>query len=247
MNMQPVDFPVVNFFGGPGAGKSTAAAGLFYELKKRWVSAELVTEFAKELVWSDSAHLLSKQNYVFANQEHRLNRLINKVDVAITDSPLLLSAFYAPEAYPLSFKQSVFDFFQMYRNINIFVERSHQYAAEGRLQNQGEADALSESMKRFLMDNGIPYYIITANDANPSYLCHWLHETRLVRFPETSRPFDADDVPPPGWIKPVLEQGFDGLGQPIQLAAAVGRRYVPDGVRTDGTMERTDDLQSGAP
>lgn len=236
--MKPIDFPVINFFGGPGAGKSTAAAGLFYELKKRWVSAELVTEFAKELVWSDSAHLLSQQNYVFANQEHRLNRLENKVDVAITDSPLLLSAFYAPESYPLSFKQSVFDFFQLYRNINIFVERSHQYAEEGRLQNQAEADALSDSMKRFLLDNGIPFYIVTANDANPSFLCHWLYESKLIRFPAHFRPFSDAEVPPPGWIRPALEQGFDGEGLPIAHAAAVGRRYVPDGVRTKGEPSR---------
>lgn len=243
--MQPIDFPVVNFFGGPGAGKSTAAAGLFYELKKRWVSAELVTEFAKDLVWSDSAHLLSKQNYVFANQEHRINRLAGKVDVAISDSPLLLSAFYAPEDYPLSFKQSVFDFFKMYRNINIFVERSHEYAVSGRLQNQGEADALADSMKRFLRDNGVPYYIITANDANPVYLCHWLQEAQLIRFPETSKPFEGEDLPPPGWIKPVLEQALDGMGQPIRLGAAVGRRYVPDGVRTVGDQASVEGLPFG--
>lgn len=232
--MKAIDFPVVNFFGGPGAGKSTAAAGLFYELKKRWVSAELVTEFAKELVWEDSAHLLSRQHYVFATQENRLNRLVNKVDVAITDSPLLLSAFYAPETYPLSFKQSVFDFFQFYRNINIFVERSHQYAAEGRLQNQDEADALANSMKDFLRDNGIPFYTVTANDANPAYLSYWLHDNGLVRFPESFRPFDATDVPPPGWIRPALEAMVDSEGRPIPVAAAVSRRYVPEGVRTEG-------------
>ena len=227
-------FHVVNFFGGPGAGKSTAAAGLFYELKKRWVLSELVIEFAKELVWSGSAHLLSKQNYVFANQEHRLNRLMDKVDVAITDSPLLLSAFYAPEGYPLSFKQSVFDFFETYSNVNIFVERSHEYAADGRLQNEAEADALAESMKQFLSENGIGYYTVTANDANPIYLCYWLVKSGLVRLPDHVRPFGPEDVPPPGWIQPSFKAPLDEQGLPIPVAAAVGRRYVPDGVRTRG-------------
>lgn len=230
------NFHVINLFGGPGAGKSTAALGLAYELKKRWASVELVNEFAKELVWADSAHLLSQQNYVFAHQEHRLNRLVNKVEIAITDSPLLLSAFYAPPEYPVAFKQSVFDFFQSYQNINIFVERSHEYAAEGRIQNQEEADALAESMKRFLSDNGIPYYSITANDANPVYLCYWLAKSGLVTFPSTVKPFGPDDVPPPGWIQPSLNQGLDSQGLPVPIAAAVGRRYVPDGVRTQGDL-----------
>lgn len=233
-SQSPLKFHVINLFGGPGAGKSTAALGLAYELKKRWASVELVNEFAKELVWADSAHLLSQQNYVFAHQEHRLNRLIGKVEIAITDSPLLMSAFYAPADYPVSFKQSVFDLFQVYQNINIFVERSHEYAAEGRIQNEEEADALSESMKRFLSENGIPYYSITANDANPVYLSYWLAKSGLVTLPSTVRPFGPDDIPPPGWLQPSLNQGVDAQGLPIPIASAVGRRYIPDGVRTQG-------------
>ena len=232
--MQTADFPVINFFGGPGAGKSTAAYGLFTELKKRWVAAELVAEFAKEMVLDRSAHLLSQQNYVFANQEYRLNRLVNQFDVAVSDAPLLMSAFYTPEAYPLSFKQSVFDFFQMYRNINIFVERSHTYAAAGRIQHQEDADALAHSMKQFLLDNGIGFYTVTANDANPIYLCYWLYKNNLIPFPELFRPFTEEDVPPPGWIQPSLNQSLDSQGLPIPFGAAVGRRYVPSGVRTQG-------------
>ena len=82
---------VINIFGAPGAGKSTTASGLFYEMKKHWIECEYIQEFAKELVWSDSTHLLSQQNYIFAEQERRLNRLNQKIDVAISDSPLILS------------------------------------------------------------------------------------------------------------------------------------------------------------
>lgn len=39
---------VINLFGAPGAGKSTGAAIVFAELKKRGVNAELVTEFTKD-------------------------------------------------------------------------------------------------------------------------------------------------------------------------------------------------------
>ena len=45
---------VVNFFAGPGAGKSSMAAGLFAELKFRGVNCELATEYAKDKVWEGS-------------------------------------------------------------------------------------------------------------------------------------------------------------------------------------------------
>jgi adenylylsulfate kinase-like enzyme len=41
---------VINLFGGPGTGKSTLAAALFTDLKMKGINAELVTEFAKDLV-----------------------------------------------------------------------------------------------------------------------------------------------------------------------------------------------------
>lgn len=225
---------VINFFGGPGAGKSTAAAGLFYELKKRWFKAELVTEYAKELVWSGSAHMLSHQNLIFATQEHRLARLSGQVDVAVSDSPLLLSAYYAPDNYEISFKRSVFSFFDAYQNINIFVRRSHEYSAAGRLQNQDEADAISQSMEDFLQDNGIPYYAITASDASPRYLLHWMVESGMLKMPETAAPFSENDRPPPGWIVPSLYLRRDDAGNPLPSGQALDRRHIQEWVRRVG-------------
>lgn len=231
-----LNFPVINFFGAPGAGKTTAALGLTYELKKRWVSAELIQEYAKDLVYSDSAHLLSHQHGVFAEQERRLNRVVGKAALAVSESPLLLSAYYSPEDYPISFKQSVFDFFLNYHNINIFVERSHAYSAIGRIQNEAESDAVAWSMRQFLRDNGIPFYSVTANDANPAYLVYWLAKAKLIKLGPDTKPFTEADIPPPNWITPSIEQQLDAQGLPIKPAAAVSQRYVPDGVRTKGDV-----------
>ncbi len=37
----------INFYGGPGTGKSSMAAAIFSNLKNEGINAELVTEYAK--------------------------------------------------------------------------------------------------------------------------------------------------------------------------------------------------------
>ncbi len=177
---------VVNFYGGPGAGKSTASAGLFHLLKKSYVNAELVTEFAKDLVWSDSVATLSHQNLVFANQEHRLARLRGKVDCAISDSPLPLSALYAPEGYPESFRRLVMDFYGSYDNANYFVNRdpSIPYMQSGRIHSAAESDEIAGRMKEMLRAEGIRFSEVTAGDRLPERVFADLVARRQIEIPE---------------------------------------------------------------
>lgn len=42
---------VINLIGSPGTGKSTIAAELFARMKWLGFDVELVSEYAKELVW----------------------------------------------------------------------------------------------------------------------------------------------------------------------------------------------------
>lgn len=216
---------VVNFFGGPGAGKSTAAAGLFYEMKRHWIDSEYVQEFAKELVWANNGHMLSEQNYIFAEQEHRLNRLRQKVAVSISDSPLLLSSFYAPPGYPDSFHESVFEFFHTYRNINILVRRSHEYSAMGRIQGQSDADNLSARLEKYMSDNGIPYVSITASDASPRRLLTWLIENGHCPPPPAALRW-IPDPPTADWFQIHGAQPVWNSGRAIIRADLAGIRTV---------------------
>ena len=78
---------VINLFGGSGIGKSTLAAKLFSTLKEKGLECELVTEFAKDLVWEERKQALSCQPYVFGEQLRRQCIVGDKVDYIITHSP----------------------------------------------------------------------------------------------------------------------------------------------------------------
>ena len=87
---------VINLIGSPGSGKSTLAALLFGEMKKLGYSVDLVTEYAKELVWEERNATFDDELYIFAKQNHRIFRLNEKVDFIVTDAPLLQKLYYMP-------------------------------------------------------------------------------------------------------------------------------------------------------
>ena len=149
---------IVNLFGVPGAGKSTGAAYIFSKLKMRVIEAQLITEFAKDKVWENSEKAFQNQAYIFGQQSFRISRMENEVDIVITDSPLLLSAFY--NTNPIlgePFNDVVANVFHSYNNINYLLTRVKPYHAKGRLQTEEESDALAEPMKQLLDKYNVSY------------------------------------------------------------------------------------------
>lgn len=115
------------------------------------VNAELVTEFAKDKVWEGSQAVFKNQAYIFGKQYFRISRLQNKVDVVITDSPIILSSFYANDrVLGDEFDTLVTRVFNSYRSMNVFIERVKPYNAVGRFQTEKESDELSRQMMIFL-------------------------------------------------------------------------------------------------
>ena len=86
----------------------------------------------------------------------RLTKLEGKVDVAITDSPLLLSLIYNNDKKRLgeAFNEVVKNCFNSFDNINFFIHRVKPYNPKGRLQTEKESDELSEIIKNCFIDNG---------------------------------------------------------------------------------------------
>ena len=138
---------IVNFFGGPGSGKSTAAAALFAALKERHINCELVTEFAKDLIWEENTFALTVQPYIFGNQYYRMVRCADDVGVIITDSPLLLPVVHNnDERCGREFDEMAIAAFRSFDNLSIFLERPETYESSGRSETAEEAVRMEKSI-----------------------------------------------------------------------------------------------------
>lgn len=142
---------VINLYGGPCAGKSVTAVDIFSNLKKKGLNVELVTEYAKDMTWEDRHNILCDPDYIFAKQHRRQRRLVGKVDIIITDSPLRLSTFYASKyawtGFPVEqFTDMVNLCDAQFDNFNVFLDRAGEYNPVGRNQTEEEADAFAEEI-----------------------------------------------------------------------------------------------------
>lgn len=172
---------VVNIFGGPCTGKSTIAAGTFFLLKSKHISAELVTEFAKDKVWEDSLSVLANQIYIFANQHQRVFRCLNKVDVIITDSPVNLGLVYG-NMYGHHLSEAMDKLiryeFGLNNNLNIVLERASEYDPKGRVQTYEEALQVDKRIVEILDEDHHPYVRVPVS-LNAPYEIMNLIEERL--------------------------------------------------------------------
>lgn len=170
---------VINLFGGPGAGKSTTAAGLFWLLKNQGVTVELITEYAKALTWAKRSVELSDQFYIYAKQHHRQFVLKDQVEFCITDSPLLLPILYNVHE-PSSFDDYVIDNWNGYTNVNFFIQREKPYSAIGRNQTEAEAKQLDKETRDLLRHYDVPYTEILGNPFSPYAILEHLTRKGLL-------------------------------------------------------------------
>lgn len=162
---------VINFYGGPSAGKSTLSAELFGYMKRQRMNVEYVQEFAKDLTWKKSMSI-DDQVYILGNQHHALYTLLGQVDYIVTDSPLLLASHYVNIAMtkfnnkPLPEQISVkaiisglaISLYRMYDNVDYFVIRGdRKFIQAGRHQNEDESRQIDGDLYTRLIDFNVSF------------------------------------------------------------------------------------------
>lgn len=168
---------IINLLAGPGAGKSSIAAGLIHELKKRHITCDAPYEFPKVLAWDNNQEAIKDQLYVLANQHRGIAKSYGKVEYIVVDSPILLSLvykdYYSKEEkeypsclYGKEFDEMIFKMFDYYENINIFLVRSSESLHnEGeRYQDLEQSKGIDEKTLDILETAKIPYTKVNVDE-----------------------------------------------------------------------------------
>lgn len=153
---------IVNIFAGPGAGKSTIACALFAELKYRGINCEYIPEYAKDATWEKRGpKVFQAQEYIFGKQNFRVSRVIEEVDLIITDSPVLMGTVYTPIDFPMpSLRATIKEAHDLHNSLNVFIARKDAtgYNPIGRNQTPEEALAKDVEIRKMLTRYQIEHY-----------------------------------------------------------------------------------------
>lgn len=171
---------VVNLIGSPGTGKSSTSYDLMAKLKWLGVDCEHVSEFAKELVWEERQCTFQNELYIFAKQAHRLFRVNSKVDIIVTDRPLILSCYYEKKygQGDIDFQNVVKKEFDKYENLNIFLKRTKPYNPNGRNQSEKESDEMRDEIRNMLLEKKVDFIDMDSSKENVSKILEIISSKR---------------------------------------------------------------------
>ena len=168
---------LLNFFGGPGIGKTVAAADLFSALKKQHIECELPSEFARECVLEGNAAALKDQVYILGNQYHKIRAAYGSNVITVVDSPILLCAIYGAHAgLPSSFRRLCIDLHNQFDNINVLLGRSADYhhTMTGRAHSLTESLSVDKEIQLLLDEADVPYVFQSEIESNGKHLTDYL-------------------------------------------------------------------------
>lgn len=154
---------VVNLISGPGTGKSTLAAELYARMKRMHLNVEMVREVAKEWAYEKRAVGPFEQIAILGEQIKRESSLFNKVDYIITDSPVLLGAFYFDYNHNEQFmNQMVQDYYKFAESKgiefkNYILPRTGSYDPKGRFETEDEAEDIDEGIRLYMSAESYSY------------------------------------------------------------------------------------------
>ena len=161
---------IINILAGSGCGKTTTAAGLFYEMKKMGLSCELVQEFVKNWAYEGRDIVQSDQALILEKQYAREAILYGKVDYIITDSPFILSPIY--EKFNYDENGTLAPALKLLReanqsgmeHINFLLNRTKGFDPHGRYEDEETAIKIDVAVKEFLCYHELEFYELTKNE-----------------------------------------------------------------------------------
>ena len=179
---------VINLFGAPGAGKSTAMLGITYKMKMMGLSVENTPEFFKEMIYEDSkSDLFGGQLYVLGEQNRRLARLKDKNDFAITDCPIPLIGYYTAQDYVEGFHSFVTNLHNTYDNYNYFILREHEFETEKRVHDEETANIIETELPAYLEKLGIQCITMRSGDDLAEKIIEDMVERNIVTLNQLAR------------------------------------------------------------
>jgi hypothetical protein len=163
---------VINMLGGSGIGKSTTAAGLYYQMKLNHMNVELVREYVKVLAWQGTKIGRFDQVNIFGEQCKLEHTLYGKVDYIVTDSPIILAPIYEIFYHNDSMmEEAALKFLKKSREsgieqLNILLKRNKPYDPKGRFQTEQEAITVDKLTLDFLNKYNIAYSVVDGPEEN---------------------------------------------------------------------------------
>jgi tRNA uridine 5-carbamoylmethylation protein Kti12 len=160
---------IINLYGGPGIGKSTCAAYLYYLLKSQHKSVELVREYVKVWAWDNRKIRHYDQPHIVSKQIRDESLLYDKTDFLVTDSPVAMNLYYASlmsETIGCGIKELIRSFYKQceidgHKHVNLLLQRVHPYDDAGRYQTAEEANQVDQALVTILEnDFQLPYLSI---------------------------------------------------------------------------------------
>jgi molybdopterin-guanine dinucleotide biosynthesis protein len=153
---------VINFFGAPGVGKSTVAAEIFSQLKKKGLNVALVTEFANFKITEKSFKAVQNQYYVTSKQLYNQEVFEDKYNIVITDSPILLSFIYSNDSIvDKKFNEFILEKFKEKENINFLLNHDtvtlNNFSMNGRRHKKSKLEQIHNKIVETLKSNNIEY------------------------------------------------------------------------------------------
>ena len=167
---------IISMYGGPGAGKSTSAAYMYYLLKAAGENTELVREYVKNWAWEGRKIDVYDQIYFLGKQVRHESMLFGKVDWLVTDSPIFMNYYYArlysTPKLAEGVKAAVLAFYRQtledgHKHHHVLLHRAHAYMSEGRYQTEEQAKEMDKGLEEMLVDLHIPDLVHCDSDEKP--------------------------------------------------------------------------------